>query len=397
MPPDSPELRESTVVQVTLVAFRTNDWAPPDRMTGQWEVEARQDDRGGEKQKEKFLRKSKRTQDLNPGSGALGTSLCRHGYDATVRGGFPLGVTLRRAVVADEPVPVASSGNLLSTQQQPGRVATLKLCLFSAQRHASTVDKKKKRASPPLDGDSERGSSSSSPSEDGDDDPLAWRFSRRSRSAFSCISALEAEAPGYFLRIRVVHQGVVQVTLAQHEQLVKRNIFCEPAHLTSAVLRFPPASARRLISPNTEPSPRVASTSPLVGASTSTCPVFTIEGDSLCGCSTPPLRRDCLKRPASEVGSTSSSSPLNVSTCRSSASRSRSRGSLRIAMSTRWSSTASGGSAAGAPEPANGAHTPHTNTAELSHCKTSCDFPRSKIATHIFIAQMEQICEYHSY
>ncbi|KAK3919078.1 hypothetical protein KUF71_008227, partial [Frankliniella fusca] len=43
------------------VAFRTNDWAPPDRMTGQWEVEARQDDRGGEKQKEKFLRKSKRT------------------------------------------------------------------------------------------------------------------------------------------------------------------------------------------------------------------------------------------------------------------------------------------------------------------------------------------------
>ncbi|KAK3930883.1 KH homology domain-containing protein 4 [Frankliniella fusca] len=43
------------------VAFQTNDWAPPDRMTGQWEVEARQDDRGGEKQKEKFLRKSKRT------------------------------------------------------------------------------------------------------------------------------------------------------------------------------------------------------------------------------------------------------------------------------------------------------------------------------------------------
>ncbi|KAK3908893.1 Proclotting enzyme [Frankliniella fusca] len=41
----------------TNVAFRTNDWAPPDRMTGQWEVEARQDDRGGEKQKEKFLRK----------------------------------------------------------------------------------------------------------------------------------------------------------------------------------------------------------------------------------------------------------------------------------------------------------------------------------------------------
>ncbi|KAK3918291.1 Glycerol kinase [Frankliniella fusca] len=45
----------------TEVAFQTNDWAPPDRMTGQWEVEARQDDRGGEKQKEKFLRKSKRT------------------------------------------------------------------------------------------------------------------------------------------------------------------------------------------------------------------------------------------------------------------------------------------------------------------------------------------------
>ncbi|KAK3926161.1 Hydroxyacyl-thioester dehydratase type 2, mitochondrial [Frankliniella fusca] len=43
------------------VAFQTNDWAPPDRMTGQWEVEARQDDRGGEEQKEKFLRKSKRT------------------------------------------------------------------------------------------------------------------------------------------------------------------------------------------------------------------------------------------------------------------------------------------------------------------------------------------------
>ncbi|KAK3926464.1 putative RNA-directed DNA polymerase from transposon BS [Frankliniella fusca] len=43
------------------VAFQTNDWAPPDRMTGQWEVEARQDDRGGEKQKEKFVRKSKRT------------------------------------------------------------------------------------------------------------------------------------------------------------------------------------------------------------------------------------------------------------------------------------------------------------------------------------------------
>ncbi|KAK3914022.1 Lysine--tRNA ligase, partial [Frankliniella fusca] len=39
------------------VAFQTNDWAPPDRMTGQWEVEARKDDRGGEKQKEKFLRK----------------------------------------------------------------------------------------------------------------------------------------------------------------------------------------------------------------------------------------------------------------------------------------------------------------------------------------------------
>ncbi|KAK3909337.1 Dynein regulatory complex subunit 7 [Frankliniella fusca] len=41
-----------------MVAFQTNDWAPPDRMTGQWEVEARQDDRGGEKQKEKFLRKT---------------------------------------------------------------------------------------------------------------------------------------------------------------------------------------------------------------------------------------------------------------------------------------------------------------------------------------------------
>ncbi|KAK3912267.1 hypothetical protein KUF71_021837 [Frankliniella fusca] len=39
------------------VAFQTDDWAPPDRMTGQWEVEARQDDRGGEEQKEKFLRK----------------------------------------------------------------------------------------------------------------------------------------------------------------------------------------------------------------------------------------------------------------------------------------------------------------------------------------------------
>ncbi|KAK3909116.1 LOW QUALITY PROTEIN: Lipoprotein signal peptidase [Frankliniella fusca] len=39
------------------VAFQTNDWAPPDRMTGQWEVEARKDDRGGEEQKEKFLRK----------------------------------------------------------------------------------------------------------------------------------------------------------------------------------------------------------------------------------------------------------------------------------------------------------------------------------------------------
>ncbi|KAK3929073.1 LIM homeobox transcription factor 1-beta [Frankliniella fusca] len=44
------------------VAFQTNDWAPPDRMTGQWEVEARQDDRGGEKQKEKFLRKIARGQ-----------------------------------------------------------------------------------------------------------------------------------------------------------------------------------------------------------------------------------------------------------------------------------------------------------------------------------------------
>ncbi|KAK3928297.1 Cell adhesion molecule 2 [Frankliniella fusca] len=43
------------------VAFKTNDWAPPDRMTGQWEVQARQDDRGGEEQKEKFLRKRKRT------------------------------------------------------------------------------------------------------------------------------------------------------------------------------------------------------------------------------------------------------------------------------------------------------------------------------------------------
>ncbi|KAK3916072.1 hypothetical protein KUF71_025330, partial [Frankliniella fusca] len=72
------------------VAFRTNDWAPPDRMTGQWEVEARQDDRGGEKQKEKFLRKSKRTQDLNPGSAAPGASLCRHGYDATIQAVFPL-------------------------------------------------------------------------------------------------------------------------------------------------------------------------------------------------------------------------------------------------------------------------------------------------------------------
>ncbi|KAK3912505.1 Phosphate import ATP-binding protein PstB 2 [Frankliniella fusca] len=91
------------------VAFQTNDWAPPDRMTGQWEVEARKDDRGGEKQKEKFLRKSKRTQDLNPGSSAPGLSLSRHGYDAMVQDGFPLGVTLRRAVVADEPVPVASS------------------------------------------------------------------------------------------------------------------------------------------------------------------------------------------------------------------------------------------------------------------------------------------------
>ncbi|KAK3927713.1 Phosphate import ATP-binding protein PstB 2 [Frankliniella fusca] len=128
------------------VAFQTNDWAPPDRMTGQWEVEARKDDRGGEKQKEKFLRKSKRTQDLNPGSAAPGASLCRHGYDAMVRVGFPLGVTLRRAVVADEPVPVASSVHLLSMQQQPGRVATLKLCILFAvaRRDASTVDKKKK-------------------------------------------------------------------------------------------------------------------------------------------------------------------------------------------------------------------------------------------------------------
>ncbi|KAK3930363.1 Amino-acid permease BAT1 [Frankliniella fusca] len=101
-----------------LVAFQTNDWAPPDRMTGQWEVEARKDDRGGEKQKEKFLRKN-----LNPGSAAPGTLLCRHGYDATVRVGFPLGVTLRRAVVADEPVPVASS--VLSLLGQTSRVATL--------------------------------------------------------------------------------------------------------------------------------------------------------------------------------------------------------------------------------------------------------------------------------
>ncbi|KAK3921869.1 RNA-binding protein 12 [Frankliniella fusca] len=68
-------------------------------MTGQWEVEARQDDRGGEKQKEKFLRKSKRTQDLNPGSATPGTSLCRHDYDAMVQVGFPLGVTLRRAYI----------------------------------------------------------------------------------------------------------------------------------------------------------------------------------------------------------------------------------------------------------------------------------------------------------
>ncbi|KAK3914000.1 Folliculin-interacting protein 2 [Frankliniella fusca] len=110
---------------MVLVAFQTNDWAPPDRMTGQWEVEARKDDRGGEKQKEKFLRKSKRTQDLNPGSAAPRTSLCRHGYDAMVQDGFPPGVTLRRAVVADEPVPVASSVRLLTLMEQLSRVATL--------------------------------------------------------------------------------------------------------------------------------------------------------------------------------------------------------------------------------------------------------------------------------
>ncbi|KAK3927661.1 ADAMTS-like protein 3 [Frankliniella fusca] len=108
------------------VAFQTNDWAPPDRMTGQWEVEARQDDRGGEKQKEKFLRKSKRTQDLNPGSAAPRTLLCRHGYDALV--------TLRRAIVADEPVPVASSVRLLSLLRQPSLVATLVSTIGTVRR-----------------------------------------------------------------------------------------------------------------------------------------------------------------------------------------------------------------------------------------------------------------------
>ncbi|KAK3907439.1 Swi5-dependent recombination DNA repair protein 1-like protein [Frankliniella fusca] len=136
---------ESMRCSFSHVAFQTNDWAPPDRMTGQWEVEARQDDRGGEKQKEKFLRKSKRTQDLNLGSAAGEATLSRRVYDATVQDVCRLGVKLRRAEVADEAVPVASSVHLLSIQQQLSRVATLKLCHFAvARRDASTVDKKKK-------------------------------------------------------------------------------------------------------------------------------------------------------------------------------------------------------------------------------------------------------------
>ncbi|KAK3911036.1 Glycerophosphocholine cholinephosphodiesterase ENPP6 [Frankliniella fusca] len=42
-------------------------------------------------------RNLKDKQDLNPGSVAPGSSLCRHGYDAMVQVGFPLGFTLRRA------------------------------------------------------------------------------------------------------------------------------------------------------------------------------------------------------------------------------------------------------------------------------------------------------------
>ncbi|KAK3919364.1 Sarcoplasmic calcium-binding proteins I, III, and IV [Frankliniella fusca] len=63
--------------------------------------------------------------DLNPGSTAPGTSLCRHGYDATVHKACPLGVTLRRVVFADELVPVASSVRLLSLLGQPSRVVTM--------------------------------------------------------------------------------------------------------------------------------------------------------------------------------------------------------------------------------------------------------------------------------
>ncbi|KAK3915808.1 Gustatory receptor for sugar taste 64f [Frankliniella fusca] len=68
--------------------------------------------------------------DLNPGSSAPGSSLSRHGYDAMVQDYIPLGVTLRRAVVADEPVPVASSVRLLSLLGQTSRVATLDYSIF---------------------------------------------------------------------------------------------------------------------------------------------------------------------------------------------------------------------------------------------------------------------------
>ncbi|KAK3921899.1 E3 ubiquitin/ISG15 ligase TRIM25, partial [Frankliniella fusca] len=121
------------------VAFQTNDWAPPDRMTGQWEVEARKDDRGGEKQKEKFLRKSKRTLPEAQGQWikrikvlALGTSMPSVKSPSMV----PL-VTLPRLMATCTRPPSRSTTNTSSVAHTPMSTPSARTTAPDRARHAA--------------------------------------------------------------------------------------------------------------------------------------------------------------------------------------------------------------------------------------------------------------------